>query len=276
MKGEEGKRYALLLAANDSDYVKKVYGGYLNVFVEAFGEQGEKWDLFRVVEGQFPNLDELHNYEGFVISGSPNDAYGNDDWILDLCFLLQSLFAMQKKVLGICFGHQVYPYHTRCISSDIIYIYSSALGGKVGKSSSGWDIGVREVSLTNEFYSSIDELIIPPNLSIIECHQDEVWEVPIGAKVIGYSEKTNVEMFTFGDNILGIQGHPEYTNDILNNLIDRLISNNAIEVPHYLFIRGFGEEAKLQLMEREADRKFWAEICKSFLKGRWTQLPTYF
>ncbi|KAL7097305.1 hypothetical protein ACP275_10G135800 [Erythranthe tilingii] len=254
MKGEQGIKYALLLAANDSDYVKKVYGGYLNVFVEAFGEQAEKWDLFRVVEGQFPKMDELHNYEGFVISGSPNDAYGNDDWILDLCFLLQSLFAMQKKVLGICFGHQV---------------LCRALGGKVGKSSSGWDIGVREVSLTNEFYSSIDELIIPPNLSIIECHQDEVWEVPIGAKVIGYSEKTNVEMFTFGDNILGIQGHPEYTNDILNNLIDRLISNNAIE-------RGFGEEAKLQLMEREADRKLWAMICKSFLKGRWTHLPTYF
>lgn len=108
MKVQGEKRYALLLAAKDSDYVKKLYGGYFNVFVEAFGDEGEKWDLFRVVEGEFPEMDELRNYEGFVVSGSPNDAYGNEDWILELCDLLQTLFEMQKKVLGICFGHQVY------------------------------------------------------------------------------------------------------------------------------------------------------------------------
>lgn len=102
-----GKRYALLLAAADSDYVKKVYGGYFNVFVAAFGEEGETWDRYRVVEGEFPDMDDLHKYDGFVISGSPHDAYANDYWILKLCFLLQTLDAMEKKILGICFGHQV-------------------------------------------------------------------------------------------------------------------------------------------------------------------------
>ncbi|KAI3444069.1 hypothetical protein Pfo_000734 [Paulownia fortunei] len=257
MKVQGEKRYALLLAARDSDYVKKVYGGYFNVFVEALGDEGEKWDLFRVVEGEFPEMDELSNYEGFVVSGSPHDAYGHEYWILELCFLLQTLFAMQKKVLGICFGHQV---------------LCRALGGKVAKSYSGWDIGVRKVSLSEDFYSyglSEGQDEIPPTLSIIECHQDEVWEVPEGAQVLACSDKTGVEMFTFGDYILGIQGHPEYTKDILDNLIDRLLSNNSIE-------RGFGEEAKLQLMEAEPDRKYWERICKGFLKGRWSQSPTYF
>uniref|UniRef100_A0A1S3Y7U4 Gamma-glutamyl peptidase 3-like n=2 Tax=Nicotiana TaxID=4085 RepID=A0A1S3Y7U4_TOBAC len=106
MKVEGEKKYALLLAAKDSDYVEKVYGGYYNVFVEAYGEEGEKWDLFRVVDNEFPDMAELHNYEGFVVSGSPYDAYGNDNWILKLCLLLQTLYFMQKKVLGICFGHQ--------------------------------------------------------------------------------------------------------------------------------------------------------------------------
>lgn len=54
--------------------------------------------------------------------------------------------------------------------------------------------------------------------------------MPIGAQVLAWSDKTGVEMFTFGDNILGIQGHPEYTKDILHNLIDRLLTNNSIEV----------------------------------------------
>ena len=51
------------------------------------------------------------------------------------------------------------------------------------------------------------------------------------AEVIAFSDKTGVEIFTIGDRILGIQGHPEYTEDILNNLIiDRLLNNKSIEV----------------------------------------------
>lgn len=102
-----GKRYALLQAVKDSEYVNKVYGGYFNVFVAAFGMEGERWDLFMVVEGEFPAMNELQNYDGFVITGSIYDAYANDSWILDLCYLLQTLDAMERKLLGICFGHQV-------------------------------------------------------------------------------------------------------------------------------------------------------------------------
>jgi GMP synthase-like glutamine amidotransferase len=49
-------------------------------------------------------------------------------------------------------------------------------------------------------------------------------------RVLAYSDKTPVEMFAVGDNVLGIQGHPEYTSDILLNLIDRLVNNNTITV----------------------------------------------
>ncbi|KAF2316974.1 hypothetical protein GH714_009222 [Hevea brasiliensis] len=245
MKVTAEKRYALLLAARDSDYVKKVYGGYFNVFVAAFGEEGERWDLFRVVDGEFPDMNDLPKYDGFVVSGSPYDAYGNDFWILKLCFLLQTLDAMEIKVLGICFGHQV---------------LCRALGGKVGKAYTGWDIGLRKVRIVKDlspcnFLSNLSE--IPASLSIIECHQDEVWEVPLGAEVIAFSDKTGVEMFTIGDHVLGIQGHPEYTKDILYSLIDRLLNSNSIEVE-------FAENAKLGLEIAEPDRKCWERIAGIF------------
>ncbi|XP_065851240.1 gamma-glutamyl peptidase 5-like [Euphorbia lathyris] len=252
----EQKRYALLLAARDSDYVKEVYGGYFNVFIAAFEEEGEIWDLFRVVDGEFPDMNQLHLYHGFVVSGSPFDAYGNDFWILKLCFLLQSLDAMHKKVLGICFGHQV---------------LCRALGGKVGKSYTGWDVGLREVKLVKDLSTSnsfflnnnmnLSEIIpSEASLSIIECHQDEVWEVPLGAKVIASSDKTCVEVFNIGDHILGIQGHPEYTKDILFNLIDRLLNNNSINFE-------VAQNAKFGLQSAEPDRKSWGSICKNFLKA---------
>ncbi|KAG5559588.1 hypothetical protein RHGRI_009206 [Rhododendron griersonianum] len=322
--GIEGeKRYALLLACNDSEYVKEVYGGYFNVFVAAFGEEGERWDLFRVVEGDFPDMDELQNYDGFIVSGSPYDAYANDFWILKLCFLLKTLDVMRKKyvkevyggyfnVFVAAFGEQgerwdlfrvvegdfpdmdeLQKYDGFIVSGSPYDAYANdfwilklcfllktldvmrkkvlcrAFGGKVGKAYSGWDIGLRKVRIVKDFspcgfLDGLDQEI-PPALSIIECHQDEVWEVPEGAEVIAFSDKTGVEMFTIGDHILGIQGHPEYTKDILNNLIDRLLTNGCIE-------KGFAEDVKSQMEIAEPDRKCWEKICKIFLKGRWNQL----
>ncbi|WOK94364.1 hypothetical protein Cni_G03066 [Canna indica] len=249
MKIEEAKRFALLLACKDSDYVKKMYNGYFNVFVQAFRNEGENWDLFRVVEGEFPEMENLDKYDGFIVSGSPHNAYGDDLWILRLCFLLQTLDAMRKKVLGICFGLQV---------------LCRALGGRVGKAYGGWDIGMREVVFGDDnlprpkFFDRLEE--IPRSVLIIECHQDEVLEVPIGAEVIGFSKKTGVEMFYIGDHILGIQGHPEYSKDILCNLVDRLVSNESID-------KCFADDVKASLEEAEPDKMFWEKLCKSFLQG---------
>ncbi|XP_042491918.1 gamma-glutamyl peptidase 5-like [Macadamia integrifolia] len=246
--GNEQKRYALLMAARDSEYVKKVYGGYFNVFKNAFADEGETWEMFSVVDGVFPDMDELHKYDGFVISGSPYDAYGNDPWVLTLCSLLRKLDSMGKKVLGICFGHQV---------------LCRALGGKVERACGGWDLGLRKVNMIGELppcsiFDGLQE--IPSTLTIIECHQDEVREVPTGAKVIAFSDQTGVEMFVLDYHILGIQGHPEYTKDILCNIIDRLANNNSIK-------KEFAEIVKSRLEIAEPDRKFWLKICKNFLKG---------
>jgi GMP synthase-like glutamine amidotransferase len=163
------RRYALLLAARDSEYVLKAYGGYFNVFVSAFGcgyegDAGEEsWDLFRAVDGELPTEKDLDGYDGFVISGSPYDAYADERWILRLCLLVQDLVAARKRVLGICFGHQV---------------ICRALGGRVGKARvGGWDIGIREVTMAAtlppcRFLDALQDL--PPYAKITECHQDEV------------------------------------------------------------------------------------------------------
>ncbi|KAL1372077.1 hypothetical protein HN51_002237 [Arachis hypogaea] len=243
-----GRRYGLLQAAKDPEYVKKMYGGYLKVYAEAFGEEGASWDLFRVCEGEFPEISELHKYDGFVVSGSSNDAFGNDYWILKLCFLLQILDAMEKKILGICFGHQV---------------LCRALGGRVGRAKRGWDIGITQVSFAKDrapLWYLDDHHNMPSSLSIIEIHQDEIFEVPVGANVIASSDKTGVEIFVIEDHILGIQGHPEYNKDILFNLIDRLLGMDKIE-------KRFAEEVKCRVELGEPDRKCWEKICRNFLKG---------
>lgn len=256
------RRYALLMAAHDSDYVKERYGGYYGVFKSAFADDpADVWDVYRVIDGEFPRQDDLGLYDGFVISGSPSDAHGQEPWVLQLCALVKVLYRTGKRVLGVCFGHQV---------------ICCALGGEVRRARKGWDIGVTEVKLENTITAAAAATTnnqgcwfleaeglssgVPTSAPIIEVHQDEVWEVPPGAEVIARSERTGVEMFHVGGRVLGIQGHPEYSKDILANIIDRLVGNGVIR-------EKLGQEAKNRLAAGEPDRQFWLRVCRSFLKG---------
>uniref|UniRef100_A0A1J3E2Z6 Glutamine amidotransferase domain-containing protein n=1 Tax=Noccaea caerulescens TaxID=107243 RepID=A0A1J3E2Z6_NOCCA len=248
----EQKRFALFLATSDSTFVKKTYGGYFNVFVSTFGEEGEQWDLFRVIDGEFPEDKDLDKYEGFVISGSLNDAFGDDDWIVKLRSLCLKLDDMKKRVLGICFGHQ---------------ILTRIKGGKIGRASSGMDMGLRTITMVKDAVKPGgyfgDE--IPKSLAIIKCHQDEVLELPESATLLAYSDKCNVEMCSYGNHFLCIQGHPEYNKEILSEIIDRVVNMKLIE-------QDFADKAKAMMENAEPDRKQWQILCKNFLKGRSEQV----
>ncbi|KAF3494407.1 hypothetical protein DY000_02057126 [Brassica cretica] len=189
----EQKRFALFLATCDSTFVKKTYGGYFNVFVSTFGEEGEQWDLFRVIDGEFPEEKDLDKYDGFIISGSLHDAFGDDDWIIKLCSICQKLDDMKKKVL------------------------------------------------------------------------DEVWELPESATLLAYSDKYNVEMASYGDHLLSIQGHPEYNKEILFEIIDRVVGLKLME-------QDLADKTKATMEDAEPDRKQWQTLCKNFLKGKTDQI----
>lgn len=252
------KRFGVLLCARDQGYLKNRYGGYFTLFANMLSEPDETWDLFKVVEDQFPAMEDLCKYHGFVVTGSCYDAHGNDPWILKLCHLLQTLNTMRIKILGICFGHQV---------------LCRALGGKIGRALVGWDIGLRKITVFDKLSAKYSGFQIPSMISIVECHQDTVYNVPEGAEILASSAKTNIEMFSLGDNILGIQGHPEYTTDILFNLVNGILDKNLIEVRVFLnFHAKMSDDAKAASSSQhdqddQSDREIWQKICKLFLKS---------
>ncbi|GLJ11980.1 hypothetical protein SUGI_0181410 [Cryptomeria japonica] len=246
------KRFGVLLAAADRDYVKKMYGGYFSLFVNMLGEEGERWDMFRAFDRQLPKMEDLDKYDGFVVTGSKSDAHGNALWILELCQLLRCLYQMRIKVLGICFGHQ---------------ILCRALGGKVSRSSAGWDVGTTKIHFnssirTKEYLSGMK---IPTTLYLNEFHQDKVTEIPCGADIIAFSNKTEIEMFSMDDHIFGIQGHPEYSGDILFNLMDNLC-NEGILTEEIVKKAKYSVEQYSTVSEKE----IWQQICKRFLKYKVT------
>lgn len=101
------RRFAVLTTGHAAEYCVAKYGGYGSMFITMLSDPGEEWDEYYVVEGQFPSPEELHKYDGFVVTGSRHDAHGDEEWIAKLCEILQQLHEMKKKSLCVCFGHQV-------------------------------------------------------------------------------------------------------------------------------------------------------------------------
>ena len=62
------------------------------------------------------------------------------------------------------------------------------------------------------------------------CLMTQVWELPPGAELLASSEKTNIEIFAVENHVLGIQGHPEFTEDITLHILDLCFSEHTIEV----------------------------------------------
>ncbi|GFP96747.1 beta-galactosidase 14 [Phtheirospermum japonicum] len=111
------------------------------------------------------------------------------------------------------------------------YILGRALGGRIDRNTTGWDIEITKVNLQTSQFTSLK---LPASISIIECHRDEVCEFPPKAEILARSNKNRIEMFTYGDHVMGIQGHPEYNKDIVLHLIDRLFNRNIIKMLNYL------------------------------------------
>ncbi|KAH9306690.1 hypothetical protein KI387_011094, partial [Taxus chinensis] len=52
--------------------------------------------------------------------------------------------------------------------------------------------------------------------------------VPPNGVVLGYSSKTPIEIFAVGNFVLGIQGHPEFSEDVLSDLLNSRLARGTI------------------------------------------------
>ncbi|MFT5193236.1 MAG: GMP synthase-like glutamine amidotransferase [Cellvibrionaceae bacterium] len=179
-----------------------------------------EYDNFRNFVDLAPNQIELHDYriteddfpadpaecDGYIITGSPVGAYDTLPWIPKLMQFIRNTHAAGIKMVGICFGHQ---------------ILAHALGGEAKKSEKGWGMGLREFTLETD--DRPDWLTLPADsgeCNLYFCHQDQVVQLPKNAKRLAGSEFCPNAMFTLDDQILGMQGHPEFTKQTMDVTVD--------------------------------------------------------
>lgn len=151
------------------------------------------------------NLDKAfkNDLHGVIISGSPRDAWDNEEATENLLIFLRSCLLHRIPVLGVCYGHQV---------------LARFLNGVVQHHPDGLQLLNADVELTPAGKASPLFKGMKSKFNAISGHVDYVADTPPNCTRLAGSELTKVQAFQFQNLFYGVQFHPEFTAEIIKFL----------------------------------------------------------
>ena len=178
------------------------HGEYADMFVALLHQVDPtlEFAVFDVQRDEYP--DDLDSVDAYLITGSKASVYDDIPWINTLAEFVRKLRQRRKKLIGICFGHQM---------------IAQALGGSTEKSAKGWGVARHTVTLTEQAQRFASA---GTSFSILVSHQDQVVVPAEGAAVLAGSDFCPIAMCQLDEHILSFQGHPEFLPAYSQRLLD--------------------------------------------------------
>lgn len=197
-------RTALLICDHVLDKFESIDGQYLDMFNRLLPSLNLQ--PYYVCDGEFPQTPD--QYDAYICTGSKLSVYDEVEWIRELQRFVKGVYATSSKFVGVCFGHQM---------------IAQALGGEVSKAGVGWCIGAHRITIDHPG-SWMDPAA--KILNVLMLCQDQVVQLPSDSVVLASSKDCAISMFSVGDRMLGIQGHPEFSKEydraLFESRVDRI------------------------------------------------------
>jgi len=232
-------RVAILKTDSVRPELAAIYGEYPDMFAKLLGgvDEALQFAVYDVERGEYPA--DTGMADAYLITGSKAGAYDPLPWIAPLEQYIQRLHRERRKLLGICFGHQ---------------LIAQALGGEVQQSQKGWGVGLHEARFRRlpVWHDGGD-----PTFRLLVSHQDQVVQPPSEADVLAGSEFCEHAVLQIGDHILTFQGHPEFDPGYSRALLD--LRRTLIGEPTYQ--RGMASLAESP--ERERVGRWMVDFLRS-------------
>jgi GMP synthase-like glutamine amidotransferase len=220
--------------------VAPTYGSYGAMAARLLREAGANWDmeLFDATQQVYPA--SFDNFDAVLLTGSKADSFSDVPWVVELRRRTSELLATKKKLIGICFGHQLIAY---------------CLGAKVGRAPQGWGTGRMSYQWhAPEFPAAQGRT----DIALLASHQDQVLELPSGAQLLASSAFCPVAAYSMGKEVLCVQPHPEFVEDYSSYLLNKRRSV-------------FGEaqyQQSMKSLEQGHDGLAMARMMVAFVEGR--------
>jgi GMP synthase-like glutamine amidotransferase len=176
--------------------VAPVYISYGAMTVRLLRDAGAKdwtFDIFNTMQGHYPA--SFDDYDAVLLTGSRADAFSQEPWVLELGRRVQQLLQSKKKLIGVCFGHQ---------------LIAMLMGARVGRAPQGWCTG----RMTYQWHApELAQAQGRTEFALLASHRDQVLELPRGATLLASSEFCPVAAFAVDSHVFCVQPHPEFVED---------------------------------------------------------------
>ncbi len=182
-------------------------------------ERGIDLRVIRVDEGA--TLPDPASVERLVVlgGGMNTDEVDEHPWLAAEREWLREVVAMSRaRVLGICLGSQ---------------LLAEALGGTVGRAAVP-EVGWQRIRRTVDGDSHPVLARLPAEFDAMQWHWD-AWTLPPGAQLVATSDGCDTQAFAFGDRVLALQFHPEFTyartRELVATTSDDITPSGCIQSP---------------------------------------------
>lgn len=231
-------KIGILQADDVNPVLQPEHGNYPQMFEKALRAVLPDCELpvYRVLDGELPAT--TTECDAWLITGSKFGVNDGLHWIEALSDFVRTLWAEQRPLVGICFGHQ---------------LMARALGGTVVKSDKGWGVGLsfNQVIERKPWMQPWQE-----GLDLLVSHQDQVVVLPEEAQVLASSDFCPYYLIQYGECFLSVQGHPEFCVDYCRALME--MRRDTLPAPRL--------RAGRASLNAEADSQLMMQWIASFLQ----------